>query len=138
MKTEIRIPHENMSTGPLQETITRNVPKIITYQNTRGTQIFQQYKGHLKIQDVKLVARNRLYTEDPEKLGATVKEIQWPGATRHPGFVHPCRRPSVAIVKQGLHWKPKGVHLHKFECISSQQLLVPKATYSSFRHDFKE
>jgi len=120
MKIEIRIPHENMSTEPLQETITRNVTKIITYQQTRGTLIFQLYKGHLKILDVKLVARNRLYTEDPEKLGATVKEIKVARATRHPGFVHPCRRPSVAIVKQRLHWKPKGVYLHRFESISSQ------------------
>ena len=52
----------------------RNVAKIITYQWTRGTQTFQQYKGHLKILDVKLVERNRLCAEYPEKLGANLKK----------------------------------------------------------------
>jgi hypothetical protein len=55
---------------------------------TRGTQISQQTKSHLKILGAKRVIWNKFHTEVPQMLGAILQNLV---ATmiRHPGFVHP-------------------------------------------------
>jgi len=56
---------------------------------TKGAQIFQKSRSHLKILGARRVIWSKFHTEDPQILGVIVEKVV-ARATWYPGFVHHC------------------------------------------------
>jgi hypothetical protein len=59
---------------------------------TKGLQIFQKSRCHLKILGARRAMRRKFHTENPQILGATVQNLV-ARATWPPGLVYSCTRP---------------------------------------------